>query len=77
MKDNIKEEIIKNISESTNISIREIERAIEFQSKFVSSIISSENPKTVKLDYFGKFVFNEIAKQKVELKKNATNNAGE
>lgn len=69
-----KKDLICFLAHKYNLTVREVERVVTYQFKFVSEIMIKGNFETVRLPYFGKFSVNKKRVKYVnELKDGARN----
>lgn len=68
-KDKVFETILEEISQESKQSFRLVNEVSEFALSNIANVISSNEPKTVKLPYFGKFATNKRWNNLVKVKR--------
>tara|TARA_R110002012_G_scaffold221177_2_gene392745 strand:+ start:288 stop:524 length:237 start_codon:yes stop_codon:yes gene_type:complete len=67
-----KKDLILFLADKYNLTIKEVEKIVMHQFKFVANIMSKGNFETVRLPYFGKFSVNKKRVKFINKLKNET-----
>jgi nucleoid DNA-binding protein len=67
-----KKDLILFLADKYNLTIKEVEKIVMHQFKFVANIMSKGNFETVRLPYFGKFSVNQKRVKFINKLKNET-----
>ena len=68
-----KQEIIYSLANKYNLTVKQVERLVTYQFKFVSDIMSLGKFETIRLPYFGKFSVNKNRVKYINKLSNAKN----
>lgn len=68
-----KQEIIYSLANKYNLTVKQVERIVTYQFKFVSDIMSLGKFETIRLPYFGKFSVNKNRVKYINKLSNAKN----